>query len=228
MNKKQLKEKVTKLRRQGRTYKEIQNIVKKTIPKSTISYWCGNINLPKSYYKKVQENRKIKLIEARKVALSVNKAKRKKYLKSIVDRNKHLFLKLKDKNVAKIVLAVLYLGEGSKNPKRGSLVFGNSDPFIIDMFLYLLRYCYKIDESKFRCTLQCRHDQNIKKLEKFWSRITKIDPSKFYKARIDSRTIGKKSIKPDYKGVCRIDYFSAEILIELLQIPKIIFRGPIA
>ena len=119
---------------------------------------------------------------------------------------------------------MLYLGEGAKN-QRGSLMFGNSDPFIISLFLYLLRYCYNIDESKFRCTLQCRADQNSRKLEKFWFQITKIPLSQFYKARIDPRTIGKPSKKLEYKGVCRIDYFSAEIFTELTQIANIVHEG---
>ena len=105
-------------------------------------------------------------------------------------------------------------------------MFGNSDPSIISLFMSLLRYCYNIDESKFRCTLQCRADQNTKKLEKFWSQITKIPLSQFYKARVDPRTIDKPSKKLNYKGVCRIDYFSADLFIELKQIAEIIHRGP--
>jgi len=89
-------------------------------------------------------------------------------------RNNHLPFVLKNKNTAKIALAMLYLGEGSKNPKRGSLMFGNSDPLVMSLFLDLLKYCYEIDESKFRCTLQCRADQNIEELEDFWSRVTRI------------------------------------------------------
>jgi hypothetical protein len=85
-----------------------------------------------------------------------------------------------------------------------------------------LRYCYNIDESKFRCTIQCRADQDIQKLEKFWSEATNISLKQFYKARIDPRTIGKLSIKKEYKGVLRIDCFSAKILQELLEIPRIL------
>ena len=65
----------------------------------------------------------------------------------------------------------------------------------------------------------------MSKTGKFWSKITNIPLSQFYKARIDSRTIGKKSKNLNYKGVCRIDYFSAEIAIELMQISKIIHKG---
>ncbi|PIR44326.1 hypothetical protein COV23_00575 [Candidatus Wolfebacteria bacterium CG10_big_fil_rev_8_21_14_0_10_31_9] len=108
-------------------------------------------------------------------------------------------------------------------------MFGNSDPNIIYLFLKLLRYCYDIDENKFRCTLQDRADQNIKKLEKFWRLVTKIPKKQFYKARIDPRTIGKISKKPEYKGVCVIDYFSADILNEFKKIVEVIYKnGPVA
>lgn len=227
MNRLRLKNKVIQLRKLGKTYGEIQKILKTIIPKSTLSYWCSGVDLPKEYQDKIK---KINLDNARKgraVALIVNQIKRKKYLEYLFFRNKHLAKILENEDIAKIALVMLYLGEGAKNLKRGSLMFANSDPFIVSLFLYLLRNCYKIDESKFRCTLQCRADQNIKQLEKFWSDITNVPLPQFYKARVDPRTIGKKSKKPDYKGVCRIDYFSAEIFLELMQIPKIIYNGPI-
>ncbi len=221
-----LKPRVLSLRRQGKTYGEIRKDLNNPIPKSTLSNWCNNISLPREYRKKIKELTLINSRRGRVIALAVNKIKRQKYLDSVAKRNEHLAVLLKNRDVAKVVLATLYLGEGSKT-HRGSLMFGNSDPMIIDMFLTLLRYCFPVDEKKFRCTLQCRADQNIEKLNKFWSKITKIPLSQFYKARIDSRTIGKPSKKPDYKGVCRIDYFSADAYIELMQIPKIIYKGPV-
>ena len=220
-----LRNRVKQLRKTGKTYLEIKKIVRRRIPKSTLSYWCKNVKLSQKYQKRIQ---KLVLNYAkigRATALIVNKKRREKYLGSVANRNKHLATVLENKNIAKIALAMLYLGEGSKT-KRGSLMFGNSDPFIISLFLYLLRYCYNIDESKFRCTLQCRSDQNIENLEKFWSKLTKIPKSRFYKAKIDPRTVGKPSKKSGYKGVCRIDYFSADLFIELITIPNIIYKGP--
>jgi len=225
MDRIKLKEEIIRLRKQGKTYSEIQNSLRITIPKSTLSYWCNNIKLSEEHQDRI---RKIILNNAQKgrnIALIVNRVKREKYLKSVIDRNKHLATLLENQDIAKVALTMLYLGEGSKHQK-GSLMFGNSDPFIISLFLRLLRHCYSIDETKFRCTLQCRADQNIEKLEKFWSQVTKISLCQFYKARIDPRTIGKASKKLDYKGVCRIDYFSADIFTELKQIPKIIHKGP--
>jgi hypothetical protein len=215
--------KVQSLRAQGKTYSEIQKILRRNIPKSTISYWCRGIELPKEYQKRIKKLIINNAQKGRAIALIVNRIKREKYLQSVNNRNIHLATKLKNRDTAKIALAMLYLGEGSKTQK-GSLMFGNSDPSIVSLFLRLLRYCYNIDENKFRCTLQCRADQNIKKLEKFWSKITKIPLTQFYKARIDPRTVGKLSKKPDYKGVCRIDYFSADLFIELKQIAEIVYK----
>lgn len=212
------------LRKLGKTYGEIRNIIGKNIPKSTLSLWCNKIYLTseqrKIIDKKVIENCK----KGMEVAWIVNRERRKKYLKSIVNRNKHLSKILKNRDIGKVALSMLYIGEGSKGFNRSSLRFGNSDPFVIDLFLNLMRKCYTIDEKKFRCTILCRADQNIGKLETFWTDITKIPLSQFYKTRIDSRTIGKPSKKIDYKGVCAIDYFSADLFLDLIQIPKTIHK----
>lgn len=219
-----LREKALTLRKEGRTYQEIAQSLKISIPKSTLSYWCRSIPLPNGYKRKVREYNLSNLEKARKIALQIQKKKRGNYLESLKDRNIHLAQLIEDPNIAKIALAVLYLGEGRKNIKRSSLMFGNSDPNIVKLFLYLLRSCYTIDESKFRCTVQSRADQKTAELENFWQDVTKIPASQFYKARIDPRTVGKISKKPEYKGVCRLDYFSAELLIELLQIAEMLCK----
>ena len=226
MDRLKLKQKAIQLRKQGKTYLEIKKELGINIPKSTLSNWCSNIKLPKEYQDRIQKIILDNAQKGRNIALIVNRVKREKYLQSVINRNQYLATIFKNRDVAKVALAMLFLGEGAKNTKRGSLLFGNSDPFIISLFLHLLRFCYNINENKFRCTLQCRADQDVKKLEKFWSQVTKIPLSQFYKAKIDPRTIDKPSKKLDYKGVCRIDYFSADLFIELMQIPKIIYKGP--
>lgn len=213
------------LRKTGKTYLEICSILGQKIPKSTLSYWSRGLKLSDKSIEKIKETTKINLNRARSKAVLTNKLKRQKYLKDIYEKNLHL-LSLLDHNsdIAKIVLAILYLTEGAKHQK-GSVMFGNSDPKIISLFLKLMRRCYNIDESKFRCTLQCRADQNINELEKFWSKTTDIPVNKFYKARVDPRSINKISRKKDYMGVCRIDHFSAHIFNELMIIGELISAG---
>ena len=223
--KNKLKEKVITLRKKGNTYNEIISKLKVIIPKGTLSSWCRNVPLPHEYEAKLKKINNEALIKARICSVEASKIVRRKELEIIHSENFPLIKTIKDKNVAKIALAMLYLGEGRKNRKRGALLFGNSEPTVISLFLYLLRLVYNIDEKKFRCTLQCRADQDIKILEKLWSEVTKIPLSQFYKARIDPRTIGKPTKKMDYKGVCCIDYFSSKVFAELLEIPNVIIKG---
>jgi len=215
-------EKTQKLRSLGKTYTEILSSIGIAIPKSTMSEWCKNVVLPKYY----QDILKTKMLHGghrgRILSLATNRLKREKYIKTIYEKNTYFAEKLFDKDFAKMALSMLYLGEGSKKITRGSLSFGNSDEHVIRLFLKLLRYAYAVDESKLRCTLQCRADQNTKKLESYWLKVTCIPRSQLYKTQIDKRTIGKPSQKKEYKGVCKLDYFSAHIFHELRIIANII------
>lgn len=218
------KSEVIMLRKSGKTYGEIIKIIGKSIPKSTLSDWCRDIYLTNGQKDKID---KLILENSKKglaVAWIISKKRREDYLKLIFNKNKDLPLLLKNKKIAKITLATLYMCEGTKG-NRGSLILGNSSPDIIRLFLNLLRFCYTIDESKFRCTVQCRADQKTELLEKFWSKVTKIPPSQFYKPQIDSRTIGKPTKKLNYMGVCRIDYFSGKLFAELIEISNILYQS---
>lgn len=220
-----IRESAQQLRQKGKTYSEIINLLQTNIPKSTLAYWCRNISVPKSYHAKVRKLNKMNLAEGRKISSRNRKERRENFLKDVDIKNENLYNIFANNSYSrKIALTILYLAEGSKTA-RGGLMFGNSDPTIVLMFVNLMRECYKLDERKFRCTLQCRADQDIKKLEKFWSKTTKISLKQFYKARVDKRTLGQVSKKQDYKGVCRIDYFSSAVDLELKRIAQQMLRS---
>lgn len=219
-----LKSQAIKLRKQGLTYSLIRKRLKVKIPKGTLSYWFKNVKLTAIAQLKNKELATLATEKSRKMAVASNKIKRQKYLDAINDEYSSLKTKIKNKDMALVALAMIYLGEGAKSNK-GVVLVGNSDPNVIKLFLYLLRLCYDIDESKFRCTVQCRADQNIPELEKFWVKITQIPSSQFYKTRVDPRTIGKPSKKLDYKGVCCVNYLSADIFNRIMAISKILTKG---
>ena len=225
MDNKKLKNKIIELREKGKTYREICLILGVKIPKSTLSYRCKHAKLSNNYSDRIKFIRNINLKKARERAIECLRIKQRNELEKIRKESQPLISLISDPAVAKLVMIMLYWGEGTKSRKRAQVTFGNSDPKIIDLFLQLFRKTYEIKESKFRCTVLCRADQDIEKLEKFWQKITKIPFTQFYKTRIDKRTIGKQTTKKDYRGVCRIDYFSAKILEELLEIPKLIKTG---
>lgn len=207
-------------RKNGNSYSQLAR--KYGVSKSTLSQWLQNIKLDEKASRRISEHTKKILPVARQIARHKILQRREEYFKNLVSKNKHLGDLLLDKQIAKLVLVILYLGEGSKSLKRGGLVFGNSDPGVISLFLLLFRKTYNLDESKFRCTIQCRADQKTKDLQKFWSIVTRIPERQFYKARIDKRSINKTTKNTEYKGVLRIDYFSAAILHDILMSIKII------
>lgn len=207
------------------TYREIKNKLSTDIPKSTLSYWCRDIVMPDTYHEKVKTLNSQGLKDGREKVLAIRKLR--KIARNELLRYKYRALKqliYNDPKLAQASLGLLYLTEGAKN-RSGGLMFGNSDPQIIQLFLRLLRKVFPINETKFRCTVQCRADQDIEKLDKFWSAVTKIPLGQFYKARIDQRTIGKPTRKIGYMGVCRIDYLSANVYNELQVIIELITEG---
>jgi hypothetical protein len=70
---------------------------------------------------------------------------------------------------------------------------------ILGLLVYFSNCCI-IDEKKFRCTVQCRADQNSEALISFWSTTTLIPQNQFYRLRIDKRIIGMPTKKPIIKA----------------------------
>lgn len=220
-----LKTSVQQLRKSGKTYSEINKKLGTNISKSTLSNWCHEIPLPKSYAQKIIKLNLRNIKKSRKVAWQVNKNKRKQYLKQINQNNFPIALKIKDNSTSMIALAMLCLGEASKaKTKHQSFSFGNSDPRIIIIFLTLLKRFSTFDINKIRCTVQCRADQNTDILEKYWLKITKIPKRLFYQARPDFRTIGKPTKNKDYMGVLVIDYFDRNIQLRLESLANLVYN----
>lgn len=215
-------EEVRGLRRKGKTYGEIRTTLKRNFPKSTLSEWCRNTSLPSRYIKRIARLNTENLSRGRIIALEINRIKREELLRKIRINNLTLSKKIHYPEVAKIALAMLCLGEASRT--RGSFSLGSSDPRIITLFLELLKKCFDFDLEKVRCTVQCRADQDIASLEKFWIGITKIPKKLFYKANIDPRTIGKPTKNKEYKGVLRVDYFDTRVQLELEILANLIYN----
>ncbi len=215
-----------KLRSEGKTYRQITDAVGIAIPKSTLSYWFRDIKLSERQKRKIERKKLKHLEKIRIVALASNKEKRANYLDAIKARNHHL-PKLLKRDTCIMLLSMLYLGEGSKWKSYRSLSLGSSDSDLIQTYLFLLRFCYKINENRLRCRVMYRADQNLKKLEKYWAHVTNIPLAQFYKTKPDPRTLGKITTKKNYNGVCSIYYGSTEIQLELEIIAKIIQKeGP--
>lgn len=214
------------MRSEGNSYREICSLLNLNLPKSTLATWCKGVPLPDHYIARSVLFRERNLTLMRQAAEAARIARQNARTLAFNNDNLRLFtLCANDIDVQKTIISILHLAEGSKTT-RGSLTFGNSDPSVVALFVNLLRKCYKIDESKFRCTVQCRADQNMSELEAFWSETTRIPLNQFYQSRIDKRSVGKPTLKTGYKGVCKINYLSSVVDLELKHIARRIMMGP--
>lgn len=221
----QLVDKITKLRKRGKTYEEIQGSIKERVPKSTLSYWCSKIPKTKFYLKKMETLSHKNIIKAREAAILSNRTRQERVLLEIRERlGRFKSIKL-SKDLLKIVLSILYLGEGSKWKSHRGLQLGSSDPEIVKLYIKLLERCYEIERDSLRCYICHRADQNLTKLKKFWSSELDIPLGHFYNSKPDARTVGKKTQNKNYMGVCVISCAGTKIQLELEFIPRLILSG---
>lgn len=112
------------------------------------------------------------------------------------------------RGVLGLILAALYLGEGAK--RKSTLIFANSNPAIIQLYLRLLHSTFQTDIKRYRVVLGLRMDQKAKIETNYWAKVTGIPKNQFKKRQFDPRTLGQKTF-PTYHGVCTVIYNDAEI-----------------
>ena len=220
----EIRSRAIKWRLQGKTYQEINALLNSTIPKGTFSYWFRSLILSLEVQKQLSEKIAQKLTISRRKAVMVNKKKRDDFFHSLEEINLPISKKINDKFTAKIALAMLCLGEASKYGTGSVFNLGNTNYKIVKLFIRLLEKCFDIDESKFRCTVMCRADQNVEELEKYWQEKIGIPKKQFYNTRVDSRSIGKPTKKVVYKGVLKVDYIDTKVQLELESLASLVYN----
>lgn len=214
---------VVKLRKLGYTFTEINHKLKAKISKSTISAWCKGVKLPSFYSSKIEKLNCLNRAKGRLIVIRRTKEKQAAFVNSIRKKNHYLIeIFESSREIQKISLAVMYFCEGGKWKSHRGLMLGSSDPKIVLLYINLLDSIYAVKRPSLRARVCYRADQNIDQLETYWSKITGIPTSNFYKTIPDKRTIGKPTKKKEYKGVCVITCAGTKIQLELEEIFKIL------
>jgi len=210
------------LRKKGYSLSEISRIT--GISKNTAYHWVSGIELTPLQKARLRK----KEIKCGKKGLrkahKIKRAKKLKWKQGLISRMEQ-YRKLVNKKsfFAKLVCGVLYLCEGAKYPSSKQMIFGSTDPRMIKTFLCLLRNNFPIDEKRIRCRIMHRYDQDGKRLNRYWARVTQIPLSQFYKHYKDKRTKGSITKKPNYKGICAVQYNSVDLQYELQLIGESIY-----
>lgn len=117
-------------------------------------------------------------------------------------------------NELKIAGIMLYWGEGAKT--ENTVKFANSDPEMIRVFLSFLREICGVQEERLKALIHLYPDNNEDELKIFWSKLTNIPISQFYKSHIHKGKIGTYKNKSRW-GTITINYPDKKLLHVLLS-----------
>lgn len=202
MAKTEKKKNARKLRRKGKSIKEIAK--KLSVSPASVHQWCQDINLTPLQRKRLDQNvfdalqkgRRKVAYNQRQKSLKEIKELKIKGAKEINGLNKREFL---------IAGAALYWAEGFKKDSR--LGFANSDPDMVKFFLkWLIENCeVPRADIRLRVGLNISHKSRIKEVENYWSKITGIPLPQFQKPFFQKFKWKREFKKPEkYFGVLRI------------------------
>ena len=198
-----LKKKAILLRIRGFTYNEILNEVK--VAKSTLSLWLRSVKLAK----KQKQRLTFKRNQARLKAIKAIKDKRERITSKLIDKGIKEVGKINKRELFLLGCA-LYWAEGSKQKDNNIsqvVVFSNSDPGMIKVFIYWLKLICGRSQSdiKFELYIHELQRKNSKNLEAFWRKYLNLPKNKLIKIRFKRNIVKKKRSKNErYRGLLRI------------------------
>lgn len=202
-----LKQKAISLRRKGHTLNEISILLK--IAQSTTSVWLRNTNIGTKARRRILQ----KQVDGRAKSVELRRERKLMLVKKIDDEVKKTINNIKVSNDLNLLLcSILFWTEGGKYTDT-SVNFINSDPAMIQLFLYLLRSAFNIDESKLRMLVHLHEYHEKSEVLQFWSNKTGIPLSKFSKSYLKPHT--KKRVRKGYMGTIRVRYYDYKVALKL-------------
>lgn len=175
-------QKVIKLRKKGKSYREIAKII--GISKNSVSRWCKNLKLPLSVQKILEKKsnyskelfKKYNQLNTEKVQIE-NREIVRKFTKEIRKPSRYEL---------KLIGAVLHWAEGNKRqPYR--VQFANSDFNMVMLYLRFFREILQIPDEKLIVSIRVYPNINANTVVQFWSKVTKLPKEQFHIVRQISR-----------------------------------------
>lgn len=189
-----LKGTAVRLRKQGKSYGEIQGKV--PVAKSTLSLWLKSVPLTKAQ----KERLYTKQVYALSLGSQSQRERRLREVETITREAEHEAQSFKTRGSYALFGAALYWAEGSKS---GGFSITNSDPHLILFMVRWLRDIFGIKHDCLTLTLNLYPQQDEAKVKKFWSELTGIPLENFRKTFIKPPNKGYKKNNL-YYGTCKL------------------------
>ncbi len=169
------KRKAISLRQQGESIKDIAK--KLHVAPSSISIWVRDVVLTIEQRQRLtRKGYSVDAIERRRI---VRIGRTKQRHQNLMDSAATMIESISQRELWLIGIA-LYWGEGGKT-NHGAARISNSDPAVIKIMMRFFREICKVPDEKFTCHVHTFSHLNAEKAEKYWSTISGIPRSNFYK-----------------------------------------------
>ena len=186
--KREEKDLATQLREKGMAMNEIAKRV--GVSKSSVSLWVRDVSLTKDQRNTLNKNGfSTDVIEKRRTARIANTRNRRRVEMDLAKKD----IKAISKQELFLIGVALYWGEGGKT-ERSMARIANADPYVISFMMRFFREVCEVPEEKFRGHVHTFSHLNAKKAEEYWSGISGIPGTQFFKT-YSKPSIASKSKK---------------------------------
>ena len=217
------KSKAIKLRKQGKSYKEIHTSLK--IPKSTLSLWLGREAWSKEISATLaRANRSARIARLRKLNRSRGKRLAEAYAEAEAEAREE-FTELKNDPLF-IAGVMLYWGIGSRHPRQG-VKFSNSDPKMVRLYAAFLTDACRIPTEHVRAYAHIYPAIDERTARAYWAKAVGL-PWECFTGSIVLK--GRKAGKRLSWGMCTISvsstYFKRKMLAWITLFEKELLKAP--
>jgi len=139
------------------------------VAKSSVSVWCRDVDPGPRPKRRVARDRPPNVLQRRKAA----------EIEALLVEGRRRIGQLSERDLL-IAGTALYAGEGAK--RDGCVIFANSDPRMVALFMAWLRYFFTVEEHRLRFRLYLHEGLDLNAAEGFWAELTGIPSSQFTRA----------------------------------------------
>lgn len=173
------RKKARELRKQGLSVREIAKKIK--CAKGSVSEWVRDIPLTPEQIERLKSNQDKGRAKAANHPNSPKQAWARIRNDIITDAAREIPLRCPSLTL-KLLGAALYWAEGYKAGVN-MVNFSNSDPAMVSLMMKFFRLVCRVPENKFHGIIHIHPHLNIKKAEKFWSKVSGIPFKQFHKTQ---------------------------------------------
>jgi transposase-like protein len=202
-------QKAIALRKGGVSMGEIARRI--NVAKSSVSYWVRDIPLTKEQRGRLNANGySIDAIEKRRIARLANtKRKHDELISAGASEVVHLLC-----DPLWCIGIALYWGEGGKTQQCARL--SNSDPAAIKLMMKFFKKYSGVDASMYRAHIHTHSGENAQKALVYWSRISGIPQTSFYKTYVKKSKVTKNKRRTLPFGTMQICIHNSDFFYRMI------------